>query len=435
MICIDCVTPLPLKKLFASYSQMGVCRYCQRQGNVIESQQLREYIFERVAENVASKDDLTPYELGMLYHCGADFVAIDEIDLVLMEWFELGDEPYFDDLLASVPREFRVDNAGNPVHYYSDDGTLEQNIYESLWDRFVDDIQYMYRFFNTDAHQFLDSMFSLLSTNDQTLKPEVIRTITHGETLYRARYARDQKETKDIIDNPVAQFGPTPKHLASSQRMTPNGISALYCALERETCLSEIRSITGDYVVSVALTPVSELKLLDLTVLSRVQPPALTLLDEGYREALHRQVFLGSLVRKLSRPKARNDELSYLSTQVVFEYLRRRFGQQVVGLVFPSVQTGETGTNVVLFPEASQLAPASKPVTKADNELDAATPPAPASVKVGNPFELEPKLAIVAKSIRFHKITAIQTTEKQYHHIDDLFMSDLIRRRLGPPFQ
>lgn len=76
----------------------------------------------------------------------------------------------------------------------------------------------------------------------------------------------------------------------------------------------------------------------------------------GYRKALHRKVFLGSLVKKMSRPKARNDELSYLSTQVVFEYLRLRFGEQVDGLVFPSVQTGEAGTNVVLFPEASRLA-------------------------------------------------------------------------------
>ncbi|MNG14439.1 hypothetical protein D3C84_981900 [compost metagenome] len=53
----------------------------------------------------------------------------------------------------------------------------------------------------------------------------------------------------------------------------------------------------------------------------------------------------------MSRPKARNDELRYLSTQVVFEYLRLRFGKSVDGLVFPSVQTGEAGTNVVLFPE------------------------------------------------------------------------------------
>jgi hypothetical protein len=403
----------------------------------LESRQLFEYIYERVAENVAGKDDLTHYELGMLYQGGADFVAIAEIDIVLMEWFELGEESYFYDLLAGVPPEFKVDDAGDETHFYSDDGTLEENLYEARWDRFVDDVRYTHRFFNTGARKFLDSVFSLLSTDENALKPEVIRTITHGEMLYRARYAQNQTQAKEIIENPGAQFGPTPRHIASSQRMTPDGISALYCALERETCLSEIRSITGDHVVSVALTPITELKLLDLTVLDRVAPPALTLLDEGCREALHRQVFLGSLVRKLSRPKARNDELSYLSTQVVFEYLRLQFGKQVDGLVFPSVQTGEAGTNVVLFPEASRLANVPQPAADTTNEEDegATTALTPVPLEVDNPFESPPKLGIVAKSIRFHKITAIQTSAREYRHISDLFMSELNRRRLGPAFQ
>nr|WP_258306563.1 RES family NAD+ phosphorylase [Pseudomonas prosekii] len=232
-----------------------------------------------------------------------------------------------------------------------------------------------------------------------------------------------------MLADPAGQFGPTPKHLASSQRMTPNGISALYCALERETCLSEIRSITGDHVVSTALTPIGELKLLDLTVLDRVEPPDLTLLDEGFRDSLHRKVFLGSLVKKMSRPKARNDELSYLSTQVVFEYLRLRFGKYVDGLVFPSVQTGEAGTNVVLFPEASRLSyePPANP--------DPADGPVPKVVPAENPYGPSAKLVVVADSIQFHKITAIETRAKHYDHIYGLFMSELNRKRLGPIFE
>lgn len=172
-------------------------------------------------------------------------------------------------------------------------------------------------------------------------------------------------------------------------------------------------------------------------MLDRVAPPALTLLDEGCREALHRQVFLGSLVRKLSRPKARNDELSYLSTQVVFEYLRLQFGKQVDGLVFPSVQTGEAGTNVVLFPEASRLANVPQPAADITDEEDEGATAAltPVPLEVDNPFESPAKLGIVAKSIRFHKITAIQTSAREYRHISDLFMSELNRRRLGPAFQ
>ncbi len=429
MICVDCVTPAPLKKLFDTHGTAGDCEYCGRHGHAMESKHLFDYVYERVAENVARKDDLSHYELGLLYHCGSDFIAVSDIDIVLMEWFELGNEPYFSDLCDGVPPEFRVDDAEDETHFYDDDGTLEQNFYEDRWKKFVEDIHYKHRYFNAGADHFLDSVFSVLVTEGNQLKPDVVRTIAHGELLYRARHAQNQKQAEEIIGNPAGQFGPTPQHLASSQRMTPNGISALYCALERETCLSEIRSITGDHVVSAALTPIGELKLLDLTVLDRVEPPALTLLDEGFRESLHRKVFLGSLVKKMSRPKARNDELSYLSTQVVFEYLRLRFGKYVDGLVFPSVQTGEAGTNVVLFPEASRLSYV--PPTDPD-PMDG---PAPMAVPPENPFGSPAKLAVVADSIRLHKVTAIETKAQEYSHIYDLFMSDLNRKRLGLNFE
>lgn len=440
MICSECATHEPLKKLLEKHGRMGQCRYCKRHGNTMESRKLFDYIFERVSENVACRDDLTDYELAMLYEGGSDFIAVEEIDMVLMEWFELGDTPYFEDLLAEVPSEFITDNDGYSVHFYSDDGDLEKNIYEMLWEMFVDNIQHKYRFFNPDAHRFLDDVFSPLISTGHELKPEVIRTITKGETLYRARCAKGEKDAKEIIGNATSQFGPTPKHMAGSQRMTPSGISGLYCALDRETCLSEIRSITGDYVISVGLTPVTEIKLLDLTALNLIEPPELTFLDKGYRKASHRQVFLSSLVRKLSRPKARNDELSYLSTQVVFEYLRQRFDQQVVGLVFPSVQTGETGTNVVIFPEYSLLGSEPLTVNDADNEHEKnfgfdISSNITTTNKDQSPFVQNQKLLIMQKSIRFHKITAIQTSAKEYDDIYDIFMDELTRRRLGPSFQ
>lgn len=429
MICIDCITPVPLKRLVNTRGAEGNCKYCGRHGHAIESKQLFDYVYERVAENVACKDDLSHYELGLLYHCGSDFITVSDIGIVLSEWFDLGDEPYFADLYDGVPFEFKVDDVGDETHFYSDDGTLEKNIYEDRWKGFVEDVCYRHRYFNAGAGQFLDSVFSVLVTERNQLKLDVVRTIADGELLYRARHAQNQEQAEKMIVDPAGELGPTPKHLAGSQRMTPNGISALYCALERDTCLSEIRSITGDYVVSVALTPIGELRLLDLTVLNRVEPPQLTLLDEGFRESLHQKVFLGSLVNKVSRPKARNDELSYLSTQMIFEYLRLRFGEYVDGLVFPSVQTGEAGTNVVLFPEASRLS--YMPLS----DHDPADGPAPIAVSPENPFGPPAKLAVVAGSIRFHKVTAIETRAKEYKHIGGLFMSDLNRKRLGVYFE
>lgn len=426
MICIDCVTPAPLKKLFETYGQEGDCEYCNRTGSTIAPQRLFEYIYARVLENVATKDDMSDFELNMLYEGGSDSIPLTEADIVLSEWCNLGEEPYIEQLLAAMPDHIRTDDeTGCDRHFFGDDGSLERNFYEERWESFVENVRHRHRFFNAEAGRFLGSVFSLLVTDGGALKPEVVRTLANGDLLYRARLAQTQKQAEDIVANPAGQFGTTPKYLASSQRMTPNGISALYCALERGTCLSEIRSITGDHVVSAALTPNGELKLLDLTALDRLEPPPLTLLDEGFREAWHRKVFLGSLVKKMSRPKARHDELSYLSTQVVFEYLQVRFGDQVDGLVFPSVQTGEAGTNIVVFPEACRLS------YEPPADADPADGPAQVAVPVETPFYPPAKLAVVAGSIRFHKVMAIETRAREYRHSYDLFMCDLTRKRLG----
>ena len=132
----------------------------------------------------------------------------------------------------------------------------------------------------------------------------------------------------------------------------------------------------------------------------------------------------------MSRPKARNDELSYLSTQVVFEYLRLRFGRHVDGLVFPSVQTGEAGTNVVLFPEASRLAYVISAAPDEDRLGDGLVP-VEVAVDMDNPFRLPTKVMVVHGSIRYHKVTAIETRAREYQHIHDMFMSDETRRRLN----
>lgn len=423
MICSSCVSPKPLKDLVNRHGLLGTCSYCKSNGTVVETKLLFDYIYERVRENVAAEDDLSDFEHASIYELGSDDIAVNSYDIVLMEWFNLEDEVYFDDLCNGVPDDFKINSNGNETHFYCDDGLLERNFYEDRWAKFIDDIRHAHRFFNPNARGFLDSAFRLLVSEKDELKPEVIRALDPGAELFRARSVDSYAKAKTIADNPAAQLGPTPKGRASSQRMTPNGISALYCALERNTCLSEIRSITGDDVVSVALTPTVSLKLLDLTKLEQVESPELTLLDVGYLDAQHLKTFLKSLVKKMSKPKGRNDELSYLSTQVVFEYLRLRFGKQVDGLIFPSVQTGEKGTNVVLFPEASVISPK---LYEPPNEMAFAFKDKPAAV-----FEPHEKLAVISASLRFHKVKAVQTEAITYRKLHELYMTDEVRNRFG----
>lgn len=430
MICIECVSPEPLKRLFSAHGAIHACQYC---GNAtsptIAPNFLFDYILERIAENTATEEDLSSYEYGMLFDCGSEDIQIAWLDVVLAEWANLTDEPYFDDLYAYAPKEFKLNARNMDRHYFGDDGLLERNLYEEKWKEFIAGIRHSHRFFNPSAKGFLDSVFASLSGDGNELKPECVRIIPKGKPLYRARSATTYADVKKIADEPASQLGATPKDRASSQRMTPNGISALYCSLERETCLSEIRSITGDNVVSIGMTPISQLKLLDLTKLGLVEPPKLTLLEIGCRDALHLKTFVSSLVKKMSKPKGRNDELSYLSTQVVFEHLRLRFGSQVDGLIFPSVQTGEKGTNVVLFPEASVVS--SKNYKKLTDYEIADTAEPDFESEEEEPFEDGSKLYCLSGSLRFHKVKAVETKADEYTQIGELFMSDLDRSRFG----
>lgn len=78
MICIECVTPEPLKKLFDAHGQEAGCKYCQRRGNAIESQILFEYVYARVRENTARKENLSDYEIGMLYGLGLSYSQLQK---------------------------------------------------------------------------------------------------------------------------------------------------------------------------------------------------------------------------------------------------------------------------------------------------------------------------------------------------------------------
>lgn len=429
MICIDCVSPQPLKKLFLAHGTIHACQYCGNTTATIAPNFLFDYILERIVENTANEEDLSSYEYGMLFDCGSDYIPAAFLDVVLAEWVDLGDEPYFDDLYEYAPKKFKLNARNMDRHYFGDDGLLEKNVYEEKWEEFIAGIRHSHRFFNPSAKGFLDSVFASLSGDGNELKPDCVRIIPKGEALYRARSASTYADVKKIADAPASELGPTPKDRASSQRMTPNGISALYCSLERKTCLSEIRSITGDNVVSIAMTPISQLKLLDLTKLEFVEPLKLTLLEKGCRDALHLKTFVSSLVKKMSKPKGRNDELGYLSTQAVFEYLRLRFGSQVDGLVFPSVQTGEQGTNVVLFPEASVVSSRNYRKLTAYEIAEAVEPHSEPEEK--EPFEDGSKLYCLSGSLRFHKVKAVETKADEYTQIGELFMSDLDRNRFG----
>ena len=107
--------------------------------------------------------------------------------------------------------------------------------------------------------------------------------------------------------------------------------------------------ISGEFTVN------RPLKFLDLRKLEEISKNKYHPFEPNYAKNSHKSAFLKQLMFLLSKPASKRQNSSYLETQVIFEYLRVNFGDDISGLVFSSVQTGLEGLNVVLFPEKSSV--------------------------------------------------------------------------------
>ena len=236
--------------------------------------------------------------------------------------------------------------------------------FKYTWNEFRRDIRSRARFFNTAAEENLGYIFGDLTALESYDGRAVIREISpeaEDRFIWRARQAYSDKELEAILKLPAQEIGRPPSSLAKSGRMNAHGIPVFYGALGEDTCVSEVRPPVGSSVVVGKFEVLKPLKLLDLGVLAQVVAKG-SYFDPGYVGRKNRAAFLQQLVDEISRPVMPGDEqLEYIATQVVAEYLSRKSELRLDGIIFPSSQTGGDGRNVVLFNHASRAEPYNLP--------------------------------------------------------------------------
>ncbi|MGR5233655.1 RES domain-containing protein [Vibrio rotiferianus] len=348
-ICKSCIEVAAVQREIERLSVgQKVCDYCNTTNLVAPKDSIFSFIENNFFESLVHIDECSAQERASFWG-GSDDLYVKEIWEIIHN-LQLNNEPLEEDLTKYLTQ-------GISIHenlFTLDDGTLENNAYQAKWLNFINSISHGKRFFNAEVSQFLDDLFSVLHTDNHV--NEAICTVLEPEvSLYRARIANTKLERENIISDPSSQLGAVPAYLASDQRMTPSGISAFYASSDRDTCFSEVRAITGDLVISGEFTVNRPLKFLDLTKLEEISKNQYHPFEPNYAKKAHKSTFLRQLMFLLSKPASKRKNSSYLETQVIFEYLRVNFGDDISGLVFPSVQTDLKGLNVVLFPENSSV--------------------------------------------------------------------------------
>jgi hypothetical protein len=391
MICVDCMESPALKRFVLGRGAVDQCDYCQKEEIAVDDQVLLEHV-ERLFYSVLVHFDEIDKEFQCQFLGGAD-LSIGEIWNIFESQPATVADEFEEKLINHLVTEFVFECSGKnrPELFTINDGELSENQFSSGWKDFLRSIDHSHRFFNRSAESFLDELFHVLIDDFDLETKGVIAVIDDKQSIYRARVADSEETISAIKSDPGAQLGPTPPRLASDQRMSPVGISVFYGAYDRDTCISEIRPLVGDAAISGEFRPRKSLKLIDLNRLPDCRISR-DIYDDDFVQHAHAATFFNQLVFEMSRPARRNVGNPYLSTQIIFEYMRVRFKDFADGILYRSVQQDQSGHCIALFPDSGSGG--------------------------------ESPLQFVEGSLRYHRIHAVSYQQREYDDVGVMNMSE-----------
>lgn len=236
------------------------------------------------------------------------------------------------------------------------------DVFQLEWNSLVTELKTSRRFFSEKARNLFDKIFdgienlfpeqisdqSNILVNDN-IDYSAIRLLPIGTEIFRARKADSKDNCKRIIKNSKNELSPPPSHFAAQGRMNAKGVSIFYGAFDSKTCIAEMRSSIGNYLVLGTFKSVKELRVLDFTKLSNAHS-IISFFQPNAIEQVTRQNFLWKLNSLISSPVTSGQEDEYLITQVLAEYLAYVRNDSFDGISFESTQI-KGGTNIILFPK------------------------------------------------------------------------------------
>lgn len=381
-ICADCVGESYLKKLIQAEPH-DCCSYCDAEGPTVSIEELADRI-ERAFEDhyQRTSEDPDGFEYAMSRDPDMDYEW--ERDGQSAMWAILNALDVSEDaakdvqsMLADRHYDHSSVEVGEECPFFDDSHYAEKEVghgeFLMLWRDFENDIKTKARFFSRSGQSILDQIFAGVAELQTIHGAPVVVTAGPGTSLpdlYRARvFAGEDDKLKLALEAPWQHLGSPPVEAARAGRMNARGIAVFYGARDAETALSEVRPPVGSKVALARFDILRPLRILDLSALKAVAAGG-SIFDPGTIGRMQRGNFLEELSHLMSRAVMPHEEASeYLPTQAVADYLGTHL--KLDGIVFPSVQTGQESSNVVLFHHAARVEEIKLPKgTEVDVALD-----------------------------------------------------------------
>ncbi len=403
-ICTNCIDDDGLIRRIERVGTIEICSNCDHEGNyTVTFSTLADWVSEVWKRWYhLSENKLVGYNL----HDNPEYEQ-DGNDAELLIGELIGADEHITQHLIQIMCEgdfHEIKNGGEPT---VDESQQYQQLsitagdLEVKWNSYQSSIKHRQRFFNSSAKSFWDNLFSDLdelrtnNSNFDTLQrssEQAIRTLTIENChIYRARKLENIEQLKEFERNPQSNFSNPPPNLAREGRMNPDGISFFYGALDRDTCVAELRPSISEAIVSIEFKLTRNIRIVDFTILEQCyHDNPLSMFDEDYYEQITNRVLIRQLHSRISQPVLPGNEAEYLTTQVMAEFLANEYTPRLDGLIFSSVQH-LNGQNLVLFPHA----------IASGNIIDLDT---------NQPTESA--LQVLPDTIRYHKVEQVEYTHK-----------------------
>lgn len=368
-ICYECIGDSFLGNEVKSKSIQQKCSYCEKTTESISLEDLADKV-KYVLDNFHTRTSTEPTDLeyGMIKNFNHDWERHGENIIYVIQEFLSADESIAKDIQKylyvndySKIEEYYEEGAYDENSHYQE-ANLEDKIFGTLWDEFKTELKTKNRFFSTRAKEILDEIFSDIHKH-ATYKNKTAVNNMRISTLYRARVAKDFDCLSTILKNPIVELAPPPPAISKNGRMNPTGISVFYGVLETDTCIAEVRPPVGSKVVIGGFKLEKDVRILNLETLTERHVKE-SMFSSEYSKSSSLTVFFKNLVDDLCKPVTDdNENLEYLPSQVVAEYLANMVNPKIDGILFKSTQY-ETGTNIVLFNHAISVMPCKMPKDK-----------------------------------------------------------------------
>lgn len=366
-ICFECVDEAYLKDLIRQEGTVDECSYCGEDRATISIEELANHV-ERAFEDHFDRTSPDPegWEISMLSDREFDYnwersgepakwaisTALEVEEGIADDVLSVLTDRHYDHYRVEVSEECEFSEESHYRERLVGDGKFRY-----LWNEFERILKTESRHFSRAAQSILDQIFDGI-TDLRTIRGSQV-VVTAGpsrklKSLYRGRvFPGAPEELEEALKRPWSELGTPPSNLAGAGRMNARGIAVFYGAQNAKTALAEVRPPVGSQVAVARFDLTRDLRLLDLKALKSVAAGG-SIFDPEMIGEMEKANFLEILSQLMSRAIMPHEEVSeYLPTQAVAEYLANEVGLD--GMIFSSVQAGQTASNVVLFHHASRV--------------------------------------------------------------------------------